>query len=171
MDVMLMGNEFDFPLTRSTIMKVEKRREVLHYLRLEEYQFKDLGALLLSAPAPSKPDPLSVAFRKRFLKPLPSQFIKVRYQHYQGESHPGDRKVVISFSTADLHLSTDAARHKFKLLAGPRWDSDKDEVKIACEMFPTDKMNEKWCSDTLDSMIKEAEVRFPAAVAGEEDGS
>ena len=105
-----------------------------------------------------------VAFRKRFLKPLPAQFIKVRYQHYQGEAHPADRKVVISFSTVDLPLSTDAARHKFKLLAGPRWDSEKDEIKIACEMFPTDKMNEKWCSDTLDSMMLEAEVRGRAGV-------
>lgn len=36
--------KFDFPLTRPTILKLEKQREVLHYLRLEQFQFKDLGA-------------------------------------------------------------------------------------------------------------------------------
>ncbi|ORY72249.1 mitochondrial ribosomal subunit protein-domain-containing protein [Leucosporidium creatinivorum] len=134
------GQQFDFPLTRPTLLKMEKRRDFLHYLRLEHLQFKDL-----------------VAFRQRFLKPLPSQIIKVRHQHYQGEEHPASRKVSIEVSVAKLPLSTDAARHKFKLLAGPRWNSQTDELKIACEMYPSAKMNEKWCSDTLDKLIKEAE--------------
>jgi len=34
---------FDFPLTRPTLLKLEKQRKVLHYLRLEQLQFKDLG--------------------------------------------------------------------------------------------------------------------------------
>ena len=67
----------------------------------------------------------------------------------------------ITLPVARLPLSSDAARHKFKLIAGPRWDSDKDELKIACELFPTDRMNEKWCSDMLDRMVAEAEVRPP----------
>lgn len=85
--------------------------------------------------------------------------IKVRHQHYQGEAHPADRKVSITFPVARLPLSSDAARHKLKLIAGPRWDSVRDEIKISCELFPTDKMNEKWCSDMVDRMIVEAEVR------------
>lgn len=102
----------------------------------------------------------AVAFRQRFLKPLPTQMIRVRHQHYQGEAHPAARKVVISFSVDSLPLSSEAAKHKFKLLAGPRWDSEKGEVKIGCELFPLDTMNEKWCSDTLDKMMAEAEVRL-----------
>jgi hypothetical protein len=44
MDVMLMGSEeFSFELTRPTILKMEKRRTMLHYLRLEQDQFKQLG--------------------------------------------------------------------------------------------------------------------------------
>ncbi|KAK4705347.1 small subunit ribosomal protein S35, partial [Phenoliferia sp. Uapishka_3] len=139
MDVMGL-QAFDFPLTRDTILKLETRRQFLHYLRLEQYQFKDL-----------------VQFRKSFHKPTAAQVVKVRHQHYQGEVHPADRKVSVTFPVSRLPLSSDAARHKFKLIAGPRWDSDKDEVKIACELFPTDRMNEKWCSDVLDKMIKEAE--------------
>ncbi|KAM0792276.1 hypothetical protein ACM66B_004967 [Microbotryomycetes sp. NB124-2] len=136
----MLSQPFDFPLTRDTILKMEKKREFLHYLRLEQLQFKDL-----------------VAFRQVFEPPTKRQMIKLRRQHYQGEDHPAARKVNITFTVAQLPLSSDKARHKFKLLAGPRWNSLTDEVKIACELFPTDKMNEKWCSDTLDKMIAEAE--------------
>lgn len=38
---------YDFgDFTTPTIMKMEKQRELLHYLRLEQHQFKDLGASL-----------------------------------------------------------------------------------------------------------------------------
>lgn len=101
-----------------------------------------------------------VAFRKPFRKPSAAQVVKVRHQHYQGEAHPADRKVSLTVPVARLPLSSDAARHKFRLLAGPRWDSDKDELKMACELFPTDRMNEKWCADRLDRLLAEAEVRL-----------
>ena len=101
-------------------------------------------------------------FRQPFRKPTPAQLVKVRHQHYQGEAHPVDRKVSITLPVAQLALSSPAALHKFKLIAGPRWDSDKDELKISCELFPTDRMNEKWCSDMLDRMVLEAEVPLPS---------
>lgn len=37
------GAQFDFPLTRPTLLKMDKQRDFLHYLRLEHLQFKDLG--------------------------------------------------------------------------------------------------------------------------------
>lgn len=86
--------------------------------------------------------------------------IKVRHQHYQGEPHPASRKVSITFKASALPpLETEAQQHKFKLLCGPRWNALTDEVKISCELFPTPEMNEKWCSDALDRLIKEAQVR------------
>jgi len=107
--------------------------------------------------------------------------VRVRHQHYQGEPHPASRKVTISAPIASLPLDTPAARHKFKLLAGPRWtpplpgaaarqqqqqQQDEGEVKLACEMFPSERMNEKWCSDTLDKLVAEANVRpfFPLSL-------
>lgn len=39
-----MNQPFEFGLTRPTILKMEKQRQLLHYLRLEQMQFKDLGA-------------------------------------------------------------------------------------------------------------------------------
>lgn len=101
---------------------------------------------------------LAVSFRQKFLKPRSESFIRVRHQHYQGEDHPASRKVDISFKLADVPLSSDKARHKFALLAGPRLNHLTGEVKIASERFPTEQMNEKWCSDILERMVKEAEV-------------
>lgn len=72
-----------------------------------------------------------------------------------------------------LPLKSEAARHKFKLLAGPRWSPDPPNdaglsqtennrehgfVKISCEDFPEAAMNLKWVSDTLDRMIAESNV-------------
>ncbi|GAA5911039.1 hypothetical protein JCM5296_004604 [Sporobolomyces johnsonii] len=139
---------FDFPLTRPTMLKMEKQRQILHYLRLEQLQFNDL-----------------VAFRQPFTPPPSSHCVQVRHQHYQGEVHPASRKVSVVVPISRLPLSSPEARHKFKLLAGPRWTPPSDkpgedadgEIKISCELFPSDKMNEKWCSDTLDKLLKEAE--------------
>jgi small subunit ribosomal protein S35 len=114
------------------------------------------------------------------LKPTSNQIIKLRTQHYQGEPHPAARKAVISLSIASLFppssttttssssssgpSESEVQAHKFKLLAGPRWDSIKNEIKISCELFPNVKMNEKWCSDTLDKLIAQAKVRVLALI-------
>ncbi|GAA5947241.1 hypothetical protein JCM3765_001586 [Sporobolomyces pararoseus] len=142
------AQSFDFPLTRPTLLKLEKQRKLLHYLRLEQLQFKDL-----------------VGFRQRFVPPNPSShFIQVRHQHYQGEPHPASRKVSITLPVSRLGL-TPLELHRFKLLAGPRYSpptttTDADEeggtFKLSCELYPNEKMNEKWCSDTLDKLLKES---------------
>ncbi|BGP38019.1 37S ribosomal protein S24, mitochondrial [Rhodotorula kratochvilovae] len=137
--------QFDFPLTRPTLLKLDKQRQILHYLRLEQLQFPDL-----------------VAFRQPFTPPSSSAVVRVRHQHYQGEAHPASRKVTISAPISALPLPTPEARHKFKLLAGARWTpplpghEGEGTVKLACEMFPSERMNEKWCSDTLDKLLAEA---------------
>lgn len=102
--------------------------------------------------------PRTVQLRQKFVKPTASQILLVRTQHYQGEEHPAARKAVLSFSAADIPLASPAEHHKFRLIAGSRWDSDADTIKISCELFPTVKMNEKWCSDVLDKMVSEARV-------------
>lgn len=135
-----MSDNFNFPLTRPTILAMEKRREYLRYLRLEQFQFKEL-----------------VEFRQKFKKPKADQFIQLRSQHYQGEPHPASRKIVLVAPLSKLPLTTPAALHKFKLIAGPRWDSWEDTIKISCELFPVGEMNEKWCSDTLDKIIAQAQ--------------
>lgn len=100
----------------------------------------------------------AVEFRQKFKKPKADQFIQLRSQHYQGEPHPASRKIVLVAPLSKLPLTTPAALHKFKLIAGPRWDSWEDTIKISCELFPVGEMNEKWCSDTLDKIIAQAQV-------------
>lgn len=46
MNIQEMSDNFNFPLTRPTILAMEKRREYLRYLRLEQFQFKELGMAL-----------------------------------------------------------------------------------------------------------------------------
>ncbi|BGO97773.1 hypothetical protein RTG_01420 [Rhodotorula toruloides ATCC 204091] len=153
---------YDFgDFTTPTIMKMEKQRELLHYLRLEQHQFKDL-----------------VAYRKKFVPPSKEQVIAVRHQHYQGEEHPSSRRISIRVPVSALPLSSPEALHKFKLLAGARWhpplpeslkhplenkswkvhQGEKDEgvFEMSCDVFPYDRMNEKWCSDTLEKLLNEA---------------
>jgi small subunit ribosomal protein S35 len=67
---------------------------------------------------------------------------------------------VAEFDVSKLPLSSDAARHKFKVLAGCRYDTVNDTFKIGCNRFPVQKMNEKWCSDTIVKLLAEAEVLF-----------
>lgn len=91
--------------------------------------------------------------------------IKLRTVYQLGEpDHPGSRKAVITFSISDLinhgsePLASKKVQHKFKLLAGQRWNPQDDSVKISCDDFPTFHMNSKWCSDVLDKLIAEAQV-------------
>ena len=114
------------------------------------------------------------------MPPAPSQPLVVRSIYYGGEEHPATRKRVIVVPVARLGLKSNAAIHKFKLLAGPRWSPEppKDSgighteagrrhgyIKISCEDFPEPAMNLKWASDTLDTLISTANVSQPAVTS------
>lgn len=128
------------------------------------------------------------ALRKEYTPPDKENILRFRSHHYQGEAHPSTRKSVVTVQVADLFnsgkLHSTAARKKLLLLAGVRWDAlgkeseYKDEqalevavleegigrIKISCERFPEERMNLKWCSDTIDKLIEEANVSSPAVV-------
>lgn len=124
-----------------------------------------------------------------FTPPPATHFLTFRFVHYQGEEHPDTSKVVLTFDVKDLFhadvLRTVQAKHKFLLLAGPRWQppstafiqrwndaleigeshlaavASEDalgSVKIASSDLPHEAQNMKWCSDVLDGMIREANV-------------
>ncbi|KAG8985615.1 hypothetical protein FRB94_004960 [Tulasnella sp. JGI-2019a] len=112
-------------------------------------------------------------FRKTFVPPASTHFITSRSLWYGGEEHPAEKKAVIVIPVSRLPLSSPAAVHKFKLVAGPRWSTEcpKDAgfsaeefktigqdgfVKISMEDLPEQPMNLKWCSDVLDRMISES---------------
>ena len=84
---------------------------------------------------------------------------------YFGEPHPANNKVVLSLSIPSLHLSQ-AEGHKFRLLAGPRWDSESDVFKLACDKFETREENAKWCDETLAKLIGESKVSLTVCLFG-----
>lgn len=94
----------------------------------------------------------------------PSDCLQVKTVHYfSNRQHPHSRKAVVSVKLRDLveganKLDNAQKLHKFKLLAGPRYDPDSDSFKISSEQFPTTQMNLKWCSDAIDRLIAAAEV-------------
>lgn len=131
-----------------------QHRQILHYMRAIEHEMPQL-----------------VAYRKPFVPPGPSSPLAVRSIYYGGEEHPATEKRTIVAAISNLPLKNDAAIHKFKLLAGPRWTSEPPRdsglganegggehgfFKISCEDFPKGAMNLKWASDTLDRLLKEA---------------
>ncbi|CAD6905723.1 unnamed protein product [Tilletia controversa] len=71
--------------------------------------------------------PKLAAFRQPFTGADLGAIIKLRFVHHQGETHPENRKVVLSVNVSELFshpsspLPTPAAKHKFLLLAGERY--------------------------------------------------
>lgn len=118
------------------------------------------------------------------MPPAKENILRFRSHDYQGAAHPSTRKSVVTVQVRDLFQSgrlkaSQAARRKLLLLAGVRWDSMGEEVryqddlrllekeaiekgvgriKISCERYPEERMNLKWCSDTIDKLIEEANV-------------
>lgn len=131
-----------------------RKREMLQLMRTVEFEIPKLSQ-----------------FRQAYKPPSSAQYVQYRFQHYQGEHHPASRKVVLSVDVdalAQAGAVKDAkSRHKLLLLAGSRFHPkvkeegkrDQGVIKISCELFPNERQNMKWCSDALDALVKEANVR------------
>lgn len=73
-----------------------------------------------------------------------------------GEEHPAAKKVVLEFCPADMPDLTTIQREKLKKLVGPRYNPEKDIIKMSCEMFETQAQNKRYLSDQVDSLLKES---------------
>ena len=144
-------NYDDVPTLGHAIL--QRKREMLQLMRTVEFEIPKLSA-----------------FRQDYVPPKEQQYLAFRFQHYQGENHPASRKVVLRVNVDDLvkggAVKDAKSKHKLLLLAGSRFhpkgkdaSGDKGEIKISCELFPNERQNMKWCSDTLDALVKEANVR------------
>ncbi|KAI9308740.1 mitochondrial ribosomal subunit protein-domain-containing protein [Cunninghamella echinulata] len=116
----------------------ENIREVRQYLRKTKYELPKLSV-----------------YAKPFVPPTSKDIIKYKTHTYLGEGHPVERKVVLSVKVEDLKLS-EVERHKFLLLAGPRYHVDTDELILSSEKFPHLKQNKKYVGDILNKLLKEA---------------
>lgn len=73
-----------------------------------------------------------------------------------GETHPAANKIVLEFCTHDLPGLTEAQRIKLIKLVGPRYNPEKDLVKMSCEMFETQAQNKRYLGDLVDTLMEEA---------------
>lgn len=73
-----------------------------------------------------------------------------------GETHPAEKKVVLEFCTRDLPSLTEPQRIKLIKLVGPRYNPEKDLVKMSSEMFETQAQNKRYLGDLVDSLMAEA---------------
>lgn len=78
-----------------------------------------------------------------------------KYTRFIGESHPGERKVTVHFKLSDLSLSAEES-HKFKLVAGPRYDHKTDIFLMSCDRYLEPAQNATFLSDVLDDLIAES---------------
>lgn len=100
--------------------------------------------------------PLLTKFIKKYEPKDPKKSpLKFRFTSYMGEEHPAEKKVVVTFSPSNLGL-TDNEKHKLCLLAGPRYDYQKDEVKMSSVLFEEPAQNMKYLSGLVDTLIHKA---------------
>jgi small subunit ribosomal protein S35 len=84
--------------------------------------------------------------------------LRFRYTTYMGEQHPAEKKVVLEFSPADMPDLTPVQTDKLRKLLGPRYNPEKDTVRMSCEMYETQAQNKRYLGDTVDALLAEARV-------------
>lgn len=76
-----------------------------------------------------------------------------------GEFHPAEKKVVVEFSPADFGL-TQIQEDKLKKLAGPRYNPEKETIKMSCESFDHQAQNKRYLAELVEKLVTEAKVGY-----------
>lgn len=140
MEDKLEGYKFDeYPTSAQDL--VRDFRDIMEFNRKAAYELPQLTEFKKQyQPHDAKKQPLTF-----------------KYTRYIGETHPAERKVVLTFKVADLGLQ-DAAAHKLKLLAGSRYDYTNDQVTMSSDKFNEPAQNHAFLSEVVQDLIKEAGV-------------
>jgi small subunit ribosomal protein S35 len=129
--------------------ELDQHRELREMVRLAAWEMP----LLANLAKPFKPPKIME---------LP---LRWRYTTYFGETHPNSRKVVVTFQLEHLGsqhgLSPDTVTRrrqleKLKKLAGPRYNPDRNCIKMSCENFETVAMNKRYLADLVTKVLHEA---------------
>ncbi|ROV96480.1 hypothetical protein VSDG_05460 [Cytospora chrysosperma] len=133
------ADEFDEnDMTDLAHAKLEEHREQRAYARIAIWEM-----------------PLLAKYAKPFEPPAMDQPLRFRYTSYMGEYHPAEKKVVVEFSPADFGL-TEVQEMKLKKLAGPRYNPEKDTIKMSCESFEHQAQNKRYLAETVEKLVIEA---------------
>ena len=76
-----------------------------------------------------------------------------------GEYHPAEKKVVVEFSPEDFGL-TEVQKMKLRKLAGPRYNPEKETIKMSCESFEHQAQNKRYLAELVEKLVTEAKVRL-----------
>ncbi|KAF3807590.1 37S ribosomal protein S24 [Colletotrichum gloeosporioides] len=132
-------DEFDEDdMTSMAHGKLDEIREHRHYHRIMAWEM-----------------PLLAKLAKPFEPPAKDEVLRFRYTTYMGEHHPAEKKVVVEFSPVDLDL-TPVQADKLRKLAGPRWNPEKDIIKMSSEKFEHQAQNKRYLSDLVDKLVATA---------------
>ena len=66
-----------------------------------------------------------------------------------------NRKVTLKVSLRDLNLNP-KQQHKFKVLAGDKFNHDEDTFQLKSERYPEAAQNVNWLVDTFNKLLTEA---------------
>ncbi|OMH81547.1 37S ribosomal protein S24, mitochondrial [Zancudomyces culisetae] len=130
---------------------LESIRDVRKYVRKEKFEIPQLSEF-------SKPFSLPSA-EKRILKFQTTKIHGVVSANNAVEKDSLNRRVTLQVKVDDLKLSN-AARHKFLLLAGPRYDFNTDILKISSDREPTANLNKKRLVDEFKALLEESKVKI-----------
>lgn len=72
-----------------------------------------------------------------------------------GETHPAESKVVVEFCPDDFGL-TKVQTEKLKKLVGPRYNPEKEIVKMSCENYEHQAQNQSYLLKLIDDLIAAA---------------
>ncbi|CEP21717.1 unnamed protein product [Cyberlindnera jadinii] len=87
-------------------------------------------------------------------KPPQGKPVTYKYTTYLGEEeYRANRKVTLTLKVKDLGLN-EKESHKFKVLAGVRYDGSKDEFKMSSERFEEPLQNTRFLSEVLSDLLK-----------------
>lgn len=111
-----------------------------------------------------------IEYASPFEPPKVNQPLRFRYTSYMGEYHPAEKKVVVEFSPKDFGLTEDQ-QLKLKKLAGPRYNPEKETIKMSCESFEHQAQNKRHLAELVEKLVAEARVRIqpPFESFGEKD--
>ncbi|KAF9882372.1 hypothetical protein CkaCkLH20_00408 [Colletotrichum karsti] len=132
-------DEFDEDdMTTMAHGKLDEIREYRHYHRIMAWEM-----------------PLLSKLAKPFEPPAKEEVLRFRYTTYMGEYHPAEKKVVVQFSPSDLEL-TEVQANKLRKLAGPRYNPEKDIIKMSSEKYEEQAQNKRYLSDLVDKLVETA---------------
>lgn len=160
-DPIITGGDEEFEggdITSLAHGDLEQHRELREYARIAAWEMPLLSSPSSLALPQLMPfiDPCFPELAKQFVPPSLDHPLRFRYTTYMGETHPAGNKIVLEFCTNDLPGLTEAQRIKLIKLVGPRYNPEKDLVKMSCEMFETQAQNKRYLGDLLDTLMAEA---------------